>query len=431
MSQLPRVCLLVRVSHTIKLTGLSPKTDYFYIIEAADAVGNKTVDNNTGGCFAFTTDEGPRDIYVPVQYSTIQEAIKRSWNGGTVWIADGIYKGQGNRDIDFLGRAIIVRSENGPENCIIDCQGSRYNPHRGFYFHNGEGASSILDGFTITNGYVNDEGGGIYCTGSSPTLTNCMFNGNSAQYWGGAISNRNNSLSTTLTNCTFSANSARWGGAVACNYCYQGPTLVDCTFSDNSARHGGAIYNDHSRPTVTDCNFITNSATYGAGVYNFGGVYDISFIGPKLHNCTFSENSASSHGGGMLNFESSPTITSCDFTDNSAQHYAGAIYNDDDSNPMLDNCTFSTNSADYGGAIYCSVRSRTVLANCTITGNSAQWNGGGLYGGLGQVSNCTITDQWPDYQLHNHRQLRWYTGQLLRPYHQLHHLEQGPRQFAW
>ncbi|MBW8042491.1 MAG: S8 family serine peptidase [Planctomycetes bacterium] len=381
---------VLAASHTIKLTGVSPKTDYFFIIEAADAVGNKTVDDNTGGCFAFTTDEGPRDIYVPSEYLTIQEAIKRCWNGGTVWVADGIYKGQGNRDIDFLGRAIIVRSENGPENCIIDCQGSKYDPHRGFYFHNGEGASSILDGFTITNGYVNEEGGGIYCTGSSPTLINCMFNGNSAQYWGGAIGNRNSS--STLTNCTFSANSAYWGGAVACNYCYQGPTLVNCTFSGNSANHGGAMYNDHSRPTVTDSNFSANSARFGGGVYNFRGIYDLSFSSPKLYNCTFSKNSASSYGGGMFNFESSPTVTSCEFTDNSARHYGGGMYNSQGSNPTLGNCTFSTNSADHGGAVFCLIRSRTVLTNCTITGNSAQFNGGGLFGCLGRISNCTITD---------------------------------------
>ena len=372
------------------MSGVSPKTDYFYIVEAADAVGNKTVDDSSGTCYAFTTDEGPRDIYVPTEYSTIQEAIKRSWNGGTVWVSDGYYQGQGNRDIDFLGRAIIVSSENGPETCIIDCQGSRVNPHRGFYFHNGEGASSVLDGFAIINGYVNDEGGGIYCTASSPTIINCVFYGNYAQNWGGAISNRGSS--TTLTNCIFMANSTRWGGAVACCYCYKGPTLADCTFFDNSARHGGALYNDHSRPTVTDCNFSSNSATYGAGVYNFRGVYDVSLIGPKLHNCTFSANSSSSLGGGMFNFESNPTVTNCEFTDNSSLHYAGAVYSSDGSNPIFDNCTFSTNSAEYGGAIYCLGDSRAVFSKCSITGNSAQWNGGGVYGGLGQVRNCTIAD---------------------------------------
>ncbi|NIV01659.1 MAG: S8 family serine peptidase [Phycisphaerae bacterium] len=381
---------ILSTSHSIKLKGVSPTTDYFYIVEAADAVGNKTMDDNAGACYAFTTDVGPRDIYVPAQYPTIQEAIKRSWDGGTVWVADGFYQGPGNRDIDFLGRAIIVRSENGPFSCIIDCQGSKVDPHRGFYFHEGEGATSVLDGFMIINGYATDEGGGIYCTASSPTLINCMFYGNSAQYWGGAISNRGSS--STLTNCTFGENTARWGGAVACCYCYEGPTLADCTFSNNSARHGGALYNDHSRSPVTNCDFSNNSATYGAGVYNFAGVYDLSFIGPKLHNCTFSENSSSSLGGGMFNFESSPTVTNCEFTDNSALHYAGAVYSSDGSNPILENCTFSSNSAEDGGAIYCRERSRAVFANCSITGNSAQLNGGGVYGGLGQVRNCNIAD---------------------------------------
>ncbi len=381
---------ILSTSHSIKLRGVSPTTDYFYIVEAADAVGNKTVDDNAGACYAFTTDVGPRDIYVPAQYPTIQEAIKRSWNGGTVWVADGFYQGPGNRDIDFLGRAITVRSENGPFTCIIDCQGSKVDPHRGFYFHKGEGATSVLDGFMIINGYATDEGGGIYCTASSPTLINCMFYSNSAQYWGGAISNRGSS--STLINCTFGENTARWGGAVACCYCYEGPTLAGCTFSNNSARHGGALYNDHSRSKVTNCDFSNNSATYGAGVYNFGGVYDVSYIGPKLQNCTFSANHSSSLGGGMFNFESSPTVTNCEFNDNSALHYAGAVYSSDGSNPILDNCTFSANSAEHGGAIYCLEDSRAVFANCLMTGNSAQLNGGGVYGGLGQVRNCTIVD---------------------------------------
>jgi len=383
---------ILATSHTIKLIGVSPRTDYFFIVEVADAVGNKTVDDNAGGCFPFTTDQGPRDIYVPAEYLTIQEAIKCSWNGGTVWVADGTHKGQGNRDIDFLGRAITVRSQNGPQNCIIDCNGTQDEPHRGFYFHNGEGKSSVLDGFTIINGYANDEGGGIYCFRGSPMLINCMFSNNSAKYWGGAISNRNSS--STLSNCTFTANSAHWGGAVACCYCFNGPTLVDCTFSGNSASHGGAMFNDHSRPTVTDSIFSGSSAVYGAGVYNFGGVYDPSFGYPTLNNCTFSGNASSSYGGGVFNYGSSPTLTDCEFIGNSAWHYAGAVHNSEGSNPILSGCTFSENSADYGygGAIHCMGSSRAVLTNCMITGNSARWYGGGLCGGLGPVSNCTITD---------------------------------------
>ena len=381
--------LILSDSHAIKLTGVIPKTDYFFIIEAADAVQNKTLDDNTGNCFTFTTDEGPRDIYVPAEYNTIQEAIKRSWNGGTVWLADGIYKGFGNRDIDFLGRAITVRSEKGFENCIIDCQASDNDPHRGFHFQNSEEPNSIIVGLTIINAYA-DHGGGIYCDGSSPTLINCYLRKNSAQIWGGAVYSQNGKPS--LINCNFRINSANWGGAIAFRYCDNNPILVNCELSYNSAKLGGAIYNDHSNTIVSDSNFISNSARYGGGMYNFTEAPNPSFRHPKITNCSFSNNAASSYGGGICNFESSPIVNNCEFSGNSARHYGGVMYNNETSSPKLDNCTLSINTANYGGAIYCLKPSRTSLAKCTVTGNSAKFNGGGLLGCHGPVQNCTITN---------------------------------------
>ena len=63
-------------------------------------------------------------IHVPADQSTIQAGIDAAVDGDTVLVADGTYMGDGNRDIDFKGKAITVSSENGAENCIIDCQGS-------------------------------------------------------------------------------------------------------------------------------------------------------------------------------------------------------------------------------------------------------------------------------------------------------------------
>ncbi len=344
-------------SHAIKLTGVWPETDYFFIIEAADAAGNETVESNGGRCYTFTTTAAAGEIYVPSQCPTIQEAIDNSWDGGTVWVADGRYTGSGNRDIDFKGRSITVRGENGPENCIIDCNGTEAESHRGFYFHSGEDADSVLAGFTITNGYVSGSwyvgiGGAILCEyNSSPTITNCIVSGNSAGWDGGGINNL--SSSPTITNCTFTGNSA-------------------------VGNDGGGINNESSSPTITNCTFSGNSA------YDWGGaIRNILYCRPTITNCTFRGNSADDGGAMFYFYESKPTIT---------------------------NCTFAGNSARNGNALACDSlgsQNNIQMANCILwDGGDEIWNNNGsaititysdVQGGWSGAGNIDADPMFDDY----------------------------------
>jgi subtilisin family serine protease len=391
----------------VELFGVAPQTDYFFVIEAADALGNTSVDDNAGDCYAFTTDEGPRDVSVPGDYSTIQEAIDASWDGGTVWIADGTYTGEGNRDLDFGGRAITVRSENGPNDCTIDCNGTEQQPHRGFHFHNGEDACSVLVGFTITSGYSR-EGGAILCESSGPTIRNCVvaynlardggglfndagnpvlvdctFSANTGEGEGGGMNDNNGSAS--LTNCTFSMNSADDNGGGIFVQNGSSTNLTGCAFiGNNGGRRGGGMLSDGSSPTLINCTFANNSSGEdGGGVRN-----DQS--SPTFINCTFSENSTAVDGGGMFNIESTAILTDCNFVANIAGEEGGGMWNEMSSLDIND-CNFAENSADpCGGAVWnrdCNL----VLNNCKFIGNSAPV-GAGFYNlrSNAEIGHCVI-----------------------------------------
>ena len=268
-----------------------------------------------------------RTIYVdndgPADFSNIQAAIDDANDGDTIIVSDGIYTGNGNRDIDFLGKAITLRSENGPENCIIDCQGSEADPHRGFYFHCGEDANSVLDGFTITNGCAYG-GGAIRCLYSgSPIITNCIIRGNVAPFapgfpWdiaqeGGGIDCYKSSA--TITNCHFLGNTATGsGGAIKSSY---GNVLVsNCMFTGNQASSGGAIALYLDNMSISSCVITGNRSIYE--YYGGGGIY-CNESTPMISNCTITGNGAAGRGGGTYVYSSyDVTVTNTILWNNTA-----------------------------------------------------------------------------------------------------------------
>ncbi len=264
------------------------------------------VGGNEYRAFLMTPIPEPATRLVPGEYPTIQAAIDACVDGDVVVVAPGIYTGDGNRDIDFKGKVITVRSQNGPENCIIDCNGTQTEPHRGFYFHNYEDANSVLDGFTISG----SKNSAILCSyDSSPTITNCTITGNSSEREGGGIICRLHS-SPTITNCIISGNKSKGSGGGVCCTDGSNPTISNCSIIGNSSEGsgGGVCCMYHSSPTIINCTITGNSSESNGG----GGVSCMQYSSPTVEGCTFSANSARRLGGGMCNSSSSsPTVTNC------------------------------------------------------------------------------------------------------------------------
>lgn len=286
-------------------------------------------------------------LLVPSEYPDIQSGIDAAQTGDTVLVADGTYTGTGNKNLDFLGKAITVTSENGPESTVIDCEYSG----RGFYFHSGETTSSQVSGFHILNGrtefYWQVSGGaGIHCTlNSSPSIENCIFESCSGDENGGGI------------------------------YCVDEshPAIDNCIFIDNHAYYGGGIYACGTSPNITNCTFTGNSAGE-----NGGGVCCYYSSISLVENCIFKDNSAILGGGLKCWNNSSPMVINCTFTGNSSTIDGGGIGCAFECAPVIERCLFYGNSSPSGGGISCTHETTAMIVNCTIYGNTADDLGGGI-----------------------------------------------------
>src|SRR5262245_17873827 len=128
---------------------------------------------------AFPVAAGATTRKVPTSYPTIQAAINASVDGDTVLVAPGTYP----EKIDFLGKDITVTSSGGAGVTTIQA------PSGGSVvtFKAGETTAAVVSGFTITGGTgtvpsgTDSFGGGIYCSGASPTITGNVIVDNTAR----------------------------------------------------------------------------------------------------------------------------------------------------------------------------------------------------------------------------------------------------------
>ncbi len=271
------------VSEDCTLNGVpdecEPDCNGNFVADSCDIAGGASMDINTND----VPDECDprRDIYVDVEgcffpgsgteddpYCNIQQAIESAGSGRDalveIVVADGLYRGPGNKNIEFNGRALTLRSANGPQGCIIDAEGDG----RGFVF--GPGDDQVrLRGFTVVNG-SSTSGGGIFCSTSNPIMESCIIRDCYAERFGGGMHLFR--ANPTIRNCAVSNNTAEffYGGGIYCSI--SSPKIFNTYIVDNQADLGGAVFGSSSAPVMRNVTVAFNRAgSRGGGFYFTGG----------------------------------------------------------------------------------------------------------------------------------------------------------------
>ena len=334
---------------------------------------------------------------------TVQAAINTaSVQGGEVWVQAGtyfeqiamrpyvyLYGGFGGTETtcqerDFRTFASILDGQAGGSVATI-----RLGGH----------LTGTIDGFTIRNGKAS-VGGGIYCVSSALIIANNTIAENVAANYGGGIMcsgsygmviSRN-----TITGNRLEGSGSPLGAGIYCNG--SSATITDNTIENNP---GGGIFCYRSSSTITGnmirgntagsgivCsqspssivnNLITgNTGTTGAGLC----ISDSN--SSAIANNTIAENDAS-EGGGIYCLKSNPTISDNVITGNTAR-VGGGVYCYYISSPTITNNTLTGNNATEGGAIGCDNDSCPTITNTIVAFNSS-----GIYRNYGTQAlrfNC-------------------------------------------
>jgi hypothetical protein len=289
-----------------------PTASHVWTLPDTYTVTLRVTDNDSAqGTQTETVMVFSQTIYVPDDYPTIQDAIDIARGGDAVVVRPGTYV----ENIDFLGKGITVRSETGPDSTIID--GNQAGSV--VIFGTTEGPESILQGFTIRNGQASN-GGGIYCNGSSPTITENIIRSNSVSVSGGGI--YNNESSPTISANVITENSAVAGGGGLFFTACDSSTITDNVISENVSMEpeaGGGISLYRSTLIIDNC-VIDNNVFAGISCFCCNPSDPFSTI--ILVNSSVTGNIGSGIAGCNLHTE----ITNCVISDNTWNGLYSYVY---------------------------------------------------------------------------------------------------------
>lgn len=267
-----------------------------------------------------------KTISVPGTAATIKGAMRQATAGDIILVSGGTYHEHG---IDMVSGVALWSGTLQPNCVTIDAQ----NKGPIFLFTQAD-TNTALVGFTLQGGLAPDtnkgRGGSIRLQKSSPRISNCIF-------------------------------------------------------QNNSASSGGAVFADAgSRPVFSNCIFQNNDATFTGGALFLSG-------SARISQCTFENNTALAGGALSGGPGSSLLLAQCIVQNNAAGNTGGALYLQG-GRAEISQCIFASNSGGLGGAVVSSHTGDLAMERSTLYGNLADTDGGVLAFRAGRpvISNSII-----------------------------------------
>jgi hypothetical protein len=279
------------------------------------------IDASAPGDMVFVAE----GTYIPIRPANNREIIDTNNRNNAFVLKEGVkvyggfpadandaeHRSPESRKAEPDAQFTILSGDLGIKNSYID---NAYHIVIGANIANGD--NTILDGFTLTGGnadfdggfiIVNESavetnaGGGIFNVEASPVFINIIIRDNLALQGGGICNIDSNPCFSNLAVCNNTAFDGNGGGMYNSR---SNPALCNSELCDNKATNAGAIYNIFSSPKLKDVLVCKNRAN------NVGGICNLN-SSPSLVNVTTYENIASRNDGGLYNQNSLPKIENC------------------------------------------------------------------------------------------------------------------------
>ena len=321
-------------------------------------------------------------------FKTIRRGVQNAYNNNnTVMVADGIYCGNDNLEVNFNGNFVTLKSDKGSQNCILDFQGYNHN----WYFD----ADVLISGFTFKG--IKYENLSLYQQ-KKVVFDNCIFE-NNRPYGVNSLLKCYGQASLKLNKCSFRGNIIEQGCLVKSSGS-SNLEIIGCQMTENTSRYNYFIIScgEDSNAIISDTQIEDNWNYYEANIQAIDCRGNANI---EINGCTINDNySYGSFSGVNCENDANIVMSGCNISGNWAMRdvYGISVGNGSTANLKIVDCVISENTANFSSES-CAIKNRDCnslqVVNCLITGN----NGGvDSYGdGQSSIINCTIVENNIDH----------------------------------